>query len=156
MNTNNNTLTLWVAPGYTKYVGIAEVLAHDPSHACKLVTSHASELLTMVWNGQPVIAAGFDGTVAGKEIPHLGYNICCANGCKHPQPPLGQKAFRFFGFWFLAPYRAGDPGAGLGAIELGPLHVEVVGKYGIDPREPSVAAICARSLPRAILATVGM
>jgi hypothetical protein len=153
----NNNLNLWIAPGYVKYVGTIEVLAGDLSQACRLVTSQASALLKSSWNGQPVIAAGFDHQVDGRQIPHLGYNVRCAEGCGHPQPPLGRKAFRFFGFWFITPYPAdGDPGAGLEAVELGPLHVEVLGKYGKDFHRPPTTTIYARSLRRPVYAAAGI
>ena len=152
-----NNLDLWIAPGYVKYVGTIEVLAEDPSRARRLVTSNVTDLMKAPWNGQPVISVGFDCRAEGREIPHLGYNIRCAEGCDHPQPPFGEKAYRFFGFWFLTPYPAGgDPGAGLGAIELGPLHVEVLGKYGKDSQQPPTTTVYARSLPRPVYTAVGI
>ena len=142
-----NKLDLWIAPGYVKYVGTIEVLAEDPSRARRLVTSNVTDLMKVPWNGQPVISVGFDCQAEGRTIPHLGYCVRCANGCHHPQPPFGENANRFFGFWFLTPYpTGGNPGAGLEAIELGPLHVEVLGKYGKDHQQ--VVTGYARSLSR--------
>jgi hypothetical protein len=121
---------VWATSAHRLYFGYAETLAETPIQAGRALEEHLPQLLGRPLGGGRVIAVGLDRTGRKIKIPHLGYSRLCESGCDHAGPSSGGQAWRCFGLWLLVAGAGTDSSDARGAVEVGPLRVEVVGRVG--------------------------